>query len=74
MMSYERETTFNIERGGTTYSGRWRVERGMICVSSAYGSRKTQLGGLASNPNALAKTMLGELVNEWLKRQSPSEH
>ena len=52
-----------IEYKGRKYVGRWRSASGrLIEVSSAYGSKTTQIG---STPGEiLARTMLRELVQE----------
>lgn len=52
----------SIELEGRTYSGRYRVERGVITVSTTSGSKTTQLGRLPEE--ALARLLLRELVDE----------
>jgi hypothetical protein len=56
------EGTVTVERAGRTYSGTWRVERGLITVTTAHGQKTTQLGD--SPAEVLARIMLGELVND----------
>jgi hypothetical protein len=53
-----------IERLGKTHTGSYKIEQGKITV--LYGGRQkaTQLGGSASNPDSLARTVLGELIAE----------
>jgi hypothetical protein len=58
-----RSSTITIERDGKTYRGEYRVEKGMMEVTTAAGGRKrTQLGGTPAE--ALARLLLGELINE----------
>ncbi|MCY1369854.1 hypothetical protein D9M68_977530 [compost metagenome] len=52
----------SIELNGRTYSGRYRVEKGIITVSTMSGSKSTQLGRLPEE--ALARMLLRELVDE----------
>ena len=56
--------TVAIERKGKLYTGSYNIARRMITV--AYGSRAktTQLGGSADAPEALARIMLSEIVEE----------
>jgi hypothetical protein len=56
--------SITIERNGKTYDGHYRVERGMISVSSIYGSKVTQTGGHAQAPAVLARLLLGEIVDQ----------
>jgi hypothetical protein len=58
-----RSSTITIERDGKTYRGEFRVEKGMMEVTTAAGGRKrTQLGGTPAK--SLAHLLLGELINE----------
>jgi hypothetical protein len=54
--------TVEIEFGGRTVSGFYRVKRGLISVSTSQGSKATQVGG--SPPESLARVMLRELAKE----------
>lgn len=52
----------SIERDGQTYQGWYVVEQKVITVSTSWGEKSTQVGGL--RPESLAKIMLRELVDE----------
>ena len=54
----------SIEMGGTIHAATWRVDRGMITVSSSAGIKRTQVGGFAKKPAGLARILLRELVTE----------
>lgn len=60
------EGTVTIEREGRTFTGTWCLtgkKVKMITVSSAYGSKSTQLGGM--KPEHLARLLLSELIQEY---------
>ena len=57
----EKPSVIEIERGGKTYRGSYRVRRGILTVTTLYGEKSTQVGGLA--PEALARIPLLELVD-----------
>ena len=62
-----RSSTITIERDGKTYTGEYRVEKGMMEVTTTAGGRKrTQLGGTPAK--ALAHLLLSELVSEGKAR------
>lgn len=56
-----------IELAGRTWSGSWHMSGRTLHVSSAYGSKATQLGGLKAEQ--LAAMLLRELVAEWQRSQ-----
>lgn len=51
-----------VEKNGTKYMATYVVERKVITVSAAKGSKSTQLGGLP--PEHLARILLQELISE----------
>ena len=53
-----------IDYGGKTYSGHYRVERGMVHARCMYGEKSAKIHG--SQPDLLARTLLRELIEEWL--------
>lgn len=58
-----RIRTITIEREGKTYTGEFRVEKGMVAVTTeAGGYTSTQLG--ASPADSVARLLLSELVRE----------
>ncbi len=57
-----RPVPVSIEVNGRTYNGVYTVDGSIISVSSAIGSKRTQIGG--SSPKNLARVMLSELVRE----------
>jgi hypothetical protein len=52
----------SIEREGKTYRATYTVEKRMVRVSTAHGSKVTQLGNSA--PESLALVLLLELIRE----------
>ncbi len=50
-----------IEKNGTTYTGFYTVEAGMVTVRALYGTRTTQIGG--STAGVVARMLLRELVD-----------
>jgi hypothetical protein len=61
-MSAQQEGVVFIDRNGKTYTATFRVENGMIEVSTGYERKTAQLG--SSPPEVLARFMLGEMINE----------
>lgn len=61
-MNHQQQGTITVERGAKTYKATYRIEKGMITVSSGHGSKTTQLG--SSPPETLARMILGEMINE----------
>ena len=57
----EKASVIAIEKDGKTYRGSYRVSRGILTVTSLYGEKSTQVGGLA--PEVLARILLLELVD-----------
>ena len=58
-----RSRTITIEREGKTCTGEFRVEKGMVEVTTETGGYKsTQLG--ASPADSVARLLLSELVRE----------
>jgi len=58
-------TEFEMLIGGKTCKATFETDRGLITVTShgeKYGTRTTQLGGFASNPEAFARILLREIV------------
>lgn len=55
-----REGIMAVEVDGRTVRGSYRVERGIITVSSSAGSRSTEIGG--STAEQLARLLLLELA------------
>lgn len=58
------EKEFTIEKNGKEYKGWYKIEKGMIHVSSGFGSKSAQLGGSTETPEVLARIILGELISE----------
>ncbi len=64
----ERWNSVEIEKDGRTYSGKYRVEGGIITVTydaDGGGDKSTQVEN--SEPERLAKLLLSELVAELRK-------
>jgi thiamine phosphate synthase YjbQ (UPF0047 family) len=61
-MSNKPRSTVTITEGRIDYVAEYAVEKGMITVAAAHGSKSTQLGG--SDPEVLARTLLQELIKE----------
>lgn len=51
----------SIERSDATYTATYRIEKGIITVSTAFGTKATQLG--SSPPEVLARSILGEMIS-----------
>jgi hypothetical protein len=57
--------TVTTTRNGNIYTGHYMVTDGIICVSHPkLGDKKTQIGGSAESPQALASIMLRELIED----------
>jgi hypothetical protein len=50
--------------GGRIHSGSWRVEGGLLTVSSSVGIKSTPIARNAPSPAGMARTLLRELVVE----------
>jgi hypothetical protein len=61
-MNHQYNLTVTVEREGKIYKATYRIENGMITVTTSYGSKTTQLGSCP--PEALAIIMLGEMISE----------
>lgn len=62
---YKNQGTIEITVEGKTYRGDWKLEKGLLTVSSfGLGSETTQLGRLEEE--ALARLLLSELVQRSL--------
>ena len=59
--------TVQVEFEGKIYSVSYKVERGLIHVSTAFGSKDTQVGN--SPPESLARLMGRELLAEAKDRR-----
>ena len=57
----------DVEIDGKTYTGSYEIQGTIIEVSYGWKTKKTQLGGSAGHPEALARIMIGELVREGKK-------
>ena len=53
-----------IQLDGKKYSATYEVKRGVIEVSSFWGRRTTQTGGMATKPEILARQLLREIVSD----------
>ena len=62
MENNPKSGTVSIKHGDVTYTASYVVERGMITVSGAFGSRTTQLSG--STAENLAKLLLAEMADQ----------
>lgn len=58
-----RSYEVTIDRDGSTYRGSYTVQGRVVSVSSAYGSKSTQVGGL--DGATVARLLLAELVTEF---------
>jgi len=56
-----QKRTVKIERDGKTYTATWRVEKGILTVSTAPGSREAPVGD--SEPEDLARKVLSEMIS-----------
>lgn len=61
-MNCKSEGTVTVNRNDKTYTARYRVEKGLISVSTVNGNKTTQLG--SSPPETIARLLLGEMINE----------
>ena len=53
-----------LELAGKKYIGFYTVLEGMITVKYGGRQKATKLGGLASTPDTVAQTVLGEMIAE----------
>jgi hypothetical protein len=53
---------FTYEHAGKTYSGTYEIRSKMVHVTTEFGSKSTQLGGM--QPATLARLSAGELIRE----------
>jgi hypothetical protein len=63
------EQTFQIRYDDRSWAGAWQVSGDTVHVTSAFGERSVPAGG-RRYPRALAETMLKEIVQAHLGRQS----
>ena len=63
------EGMVSIEKAGRIYSGRWRMERGVLTLSAPSGMMTAELGS-ARFPSGLARKMLGELIDKEARKAS----
>lgn len=61
--------TVKVDFNGQTWTGTYEVDGRMLRVSSAYGSKATQMGGSKANEIGLAQMMLRELVQAWCAKR-----
>jgi thiamine phosphate synthase YjbQ (UPF0047 family) len=61
-MSNKPRGTVTITEGRIDYVAEYVVEKGMITVAVAHGSKSTQLGD--SDPEVLARTLLRQFIKE----------
>ena len=57
-----------VESHGKTYTGSYEIQGSIIEVSHGGRTKKTQLGGYASLPELLARSMIRALVQEEQQR------
>jgi hypothetical protein len=67
-MNPKNEGTVTINRDGKQYSGRYRVDRGLLTVSSTYGTKTTHVISPGSDPIPLAEMLLREIIKENIKK------
>ena len=67
-MNPKNEGTVTIRRDGKEYVGRYRVDRGLLTVNSAYGTKTTQVFSHGSDPIPLAEMLLREIIKENIKK------
>ena len=56
--------TVQLELAGKNYTGSYTILEGKITVKDGGRQKATQLGGSASSPDSLARTVLGEMIAE----------
>lgn len=61
-MNNQNNNTVTLEREGKIYKATYRIANGLITLTTIYGSKTAQLGGML--PEALAIIMLGEIISE----------
>lgn len=61
-MNHKNYMNVTVERNGKAYSASYRLENGIITVTTSCGHKNTQLG--SSQPESLALLMLGEMIRE----------
>ena len=70
-MGTESSGEVRLTRQGIDYQGHWSVKNGLITVVlQGIGSDVTQLAGHKENPGELAAVILGELIDEHLRKQA----
>jgi hypothetical protein len=60
-------STFQIKARGQTWSGIWRQDGREVCVSSAFGSERRQVG--RRKPDLVAQAILADLVERWAQAE-----
>ena len=61
-MSNQNCENISVVINGHVYTGRYYVEKGIVHVSSGYGTKATQLG--TSREQMLANRLLSEIIRE----------
>ena len=64
------EGMVSIEKAGRIYSGRWRMERGVLTLSAPSGMMTAELKGSVRFPSGLARKMLRELIDDEARKAS----
>jgi hypothetical protein len=59
--------TFSVTARGQKWSGTWKEEGKEVCVSSAFGSKRTPRG--RKPPADVAAQALRDLVEDWASRR-----
>ncbi|PHJ56862.1 hypothetical protein VF14_24035 [Nostoc linckia z18] len=65
-MGNSESKTVIYEQDGRTYTGTYKLERGIITVSFDLQDKTTQLGNMPEE--LLARLLMSELVNEHLRK------
>ncbi|SCY30946.1 hypothetical protein SAMN05216308_10797 [Nitrosospira sp. Nsp13] len=71
MKKQPREYSVELERDGVLYSGTYTIERGLITVTYEFIPNTTQLGNQVLAHEALAKVLLGEILDVLAARKVP---
>ena len=67
-MNPKNEGTVKVKRDGKEYSGRYRVDKGLLIVNSTYGAKTIQMISPGSDPIPLAEMLLREIIKENMKK------
>jgi hypothetical protein len=63
-----RKTAISLRHQGQWYSGSWRLEGNLVCVTSSYGSKHAALGDV--RPSSSAEALFREVIAEWRPQRS----